>query len=356
MNGKPDMNQTDLKDILNGFSDVGFFLANDRTILAANDAAERAFGIIPVGEDFVRVMRKPEVLRLIDQHLTEGGKSEDIFTLEAGLRGLYRATVSRVGSAGVILSFADLSAIKAADQMRSDFIANVSHELRSPLTALTGFIETLQGSAKGDEAARIRFLGLMNREANRMDRLIGDLLSLSKVEVDARIQPRDRVNVVDLIRRTVTTLSNRAERDKVSIEIKVPPHDLWAEGDEDQLTQVFLNLIENAVKYGGEHGAITVEADLLPRSEGVQRQTLRIKVKDNGPGMARHHLPRLTERFYRVDEGRSRDKGGTGLGLAIVKHIVQRHRGRLLIDSTKGQGSVFTVMLMEADKKSSDQV
>ncbi len=350
------MNQTDLKDILNGFSDVAFFLGNDRTILAANDPAERGFGKIPLGEDFVRVVRKPEVLRLIDQHLREGGKSEEVFTLEARLKGLYRATVSRVGSAGVIVSFADLSAVRAADQMRSDFIANVSHELRSPLTALTGFIETLQGPAKDDEAARVRFLGLMNREASRMDRLIGDLLSLSKVEVDARIQPRDRVDVVDLIRRTVATLSNRAEREKVSIQVKLPSHGLWAEGDEDQLTQVFLNLIENAVKYGAERGAITVEADRLPQTEGVQRQTLCVKVKDNGPGIARRHLPRLTERFYRVDEGRSRDKGGTGLGLAIVKHIVQRHRGRLLIDSIEGQGSVFTVMLMEADQKSPDQV
>ncbi len=342
------MNQTDLKDILNGFSDVAFFLGNERKVLAANEAAERSFGNIPLGQDFVRVIRKPEILRLIDQCLAEGGKSEDVLTFEAGLTGLYRATVSRVGSTGVILSFADLTAIKAADQMRSDFVANVSHELRSPLTALTGFIETLQGPAKNDEGARVRFLDLMSREANRMHRLIDGLLSLSKVEIDARIRPRHRVDVVDLIKRTVATLSNRAEREEVSIEVKAPPNKVWAEGDEDQLTQVFVNLIENAVKYGGEQGSIMIDVAQLSENQGVHRQTISVRVTDKGPGIARRHLPRLTERFYRVDEGRSRDKGGTGLGLAIVKHIVQRHRGRLLIDSIEGQGSVFTVMLMEA--------
>lgn len=338
-----------LAAVLNGFSDAAFILNAERKLVAANAAAERAFGVIPPGQDFVRVMRRPEVLRLIEACKDGEERMEDVLTLDSALRGVFRVTVSRIKDEGVVISFADLSHIREAEKMRSDFIANVSHELRSPLTALTGFIETLSGPAASDPKAQQRFLALMEREAARMDRLIADLLSLSKVEVDARVKPQDRIDLNSVIDRVAATLAHRAAKNDVMLDIEAPGPPLITIGDEDQLTQVFQNLIENALKYGGSGGAVTVTMRAKPSAPGMPGKVICIDVRDEGPGIAREHLPRLTERFYRVDPGRSRDQGGTGLGLAIVKHIVQRHRGRLLIDSAPGQGATFTVLLPVAN-------
>lgn len=337
-----------LENILNGVSDAAFFLDRQRIVRAANDAAWRAFGKVALNQDFVKAMRRPEVLQLIDECLANGGQAQEILTLDATLRGTYRVTASSVNSIGIVVSFTDLTDIHAAERMRSDFVANVSHELRSPLTTISGFIETLQGPARNDETAQTRFLDLMQQEAGRMERLIDDLLSLSKVEGDTRVRVREKVDLADLTSRVIAMLSHHAAQREVSIEMQGAPADLLVDGDEDQLTQVFRNLVENAVKYGAAAGAVTVTLDRLPTAAGIQGTAISIAIKDEGPGIAKHHLPRLTERFYRVDDGRSRDKGGTGLGLAIVKHIIQRHRGRMLIDSTEGVGSTFTVLLPEA--------
>ena len=337
-----------LENILNGVADPAFFLNRSRMVRAANGAAWRAFGKIALNQDFVMAMRQPEVLRLIADCIERGEQAQEILTLEGALRGVYRVTASSVGTAGAVISFSDLTDIHAAERMRSDFVANVSHELRSPLTTITGFIETLQGPARDDADARIRFLQLMGQEAGRMQRLIDDLLSLSKVEGDARVRPRAEVDPADLVSQVIAMLSHRASSNDITIDMRPAAVGRKVEGDDDQLSQVFRNLIENAVKYGAADGAVTVEIDRMPQAPGLQGPALSIAVKDEGPGIPRQHLPRLTERFYRVDDGRSRDKGGTGLGLAIVKHIVQRHRGRLLIDSKTNQGSTFTVLLPEA--------
>ncbi len=337
-----------IEDLLNGVADAAFFLDQSRVVRAGNAAAWRVFGKSALDRDFVQAVRQPDVLQLIIRCVEQGGQAQENLSLDGALRGVFRVTASAVGDTGVVLSFADLSDIRAAEQIRSDFVANVSHELRSPLTTISGFIETLQGPAKDDEAARDRFLDLMRNEAERMDRLIGDLLSLSKVEGDARVRPRERVDLTDLVLRVKAMLTQQASERDIALNLRSQVDNAAIEGDDDQLTQVFRNLVENAIKYGAPGGVVTIEISRLARAAGIQGAALSVAVKDQGAGIAKHHLPRLTERFYRVDDGRSRARGGTGLGLAIVKHIVQRHRGRLLIDSVEGQGSTFTVLLPEA--------
>jgi two-component system phosphate regulon sensor histidine kinase PhoR len=221
--------------------------------------------------------------------------------------------------------------------MRADFVANVSHELRTPLAALTGFIETLQGTARDDPAARERFLGIMQTQAWRMARLIDDLLSLSRIELRAHQHPDTTVDLVPIVRQVVDGLESLARDRDVAVEVREPDRPLTVRGDRDELIRLFENLIENGLKYGasGKRLDVTIEAD----------KEAKVAVRDYGPGIAAEHLPRLTERFYRVDVGESRAQGGTGLGLALVKHILNRHQGRLSIDSKEGQGATFTVRL-----------
>lgn len=223
------------------------------------------------------------------------------------------------------------------DRMRTDFVANASHELRTPLASLMGFIETMQGPAREDEVARTRFLGIMLDQAQRMARLIDDLLSLSRLEMRAHVTPRGEVDLAAAVAHVVDTLRPMAEDLGVQIDLTVPDAAIVVPGDHDELIQVFSNLVENACKYGqsGERVEISVTR---PEGQGAQ-----VSVRDFGPGIAKEHVPRLTERFYRVDVETSRAKKGTGLGLAIVKHILARHRARLVVRSTLGEGSAFTV-------------
>jgi two-component system phosphate regulon sensor histidine kinase PhoR len=227
--------------------------------------------------------------------------------------------------------------------MRADFVANVSHELRTPLAALTGFIETLQGSARDDTAARERFLGIMQAQAWRMARLIDDLLSLSRIELRAHLRPDKPIDLVPIVRQVADGLQTLARDRDVTIEVTSPSAPLTVLGDRDELIRLFENLIENAMKYGASGKRVEVHVTQGEATGG--KAEARVAVRDYGPGIAAEHLPRLTERFYRVDVGESRAQGGTGLGLALVKHILNRHQGRLTIDSKLGEGATFTVRL-----------
>jgi two-component system phosphate regulon sensor histidine kinase PhoR len=226
--------------------------------------------------------------------------------------------------------------VRRGEQMRVDFIANVSHELRTPLASLAGFIETLQGQARDDAAARERFLGIMADQTSRMGRLVEDLLSLSQIELDEHNRPAGRVDIPTRVDQTLEELEPVARERSVTLIADLPEGLPPVNGDGDQVAQVLRNLIENAIKYGREGGEVRIAAARVG-------DTVSLTVQDNGEGIPREHLHRLTERFYRVDAARSRRAGGTGLGLAIVKHIVNRHRGRLAITSTPGEGSRFTV-------------
>ncbi|MCW5702305.1 MAG: ATP-binding protein [Bradyrhizobium sp.] len=245
----------------------------------------------------------------------------------------------------MLMTFHDLTPLRRVEEMRADFVANASHELRTPLAALSGFIDTLQGPAKDDPKARERFLSIMQAQAKRMARLIDDLLSLSRVELSAHVRPDTMVDIVPIIRQVVDGLEPLARERQVEIEVDLPEPPVTIAGDREELLRLFENLIENALKYGASGGKVIVSlSTVVPAKAGPADAVpeYRVTVRDFGPGIAPEHLPRLTERFYRVDVGDSRAQGGTGLGLSLVKHILARHRGRLLIESVPRQGATFT--------------
>ena len=318
----------------------------DERILAANSAAIALFGAGIEGRHHLLSLRQPALQSAIGAALTDGATGTARHTIPGPSQDVvFRVTVAPAGAGFALLTFQDVTEAEQMGQMRRDFVANVSHELRTPLTALLGFIETLRGAARDDAAARDRFLAIMEREAGRMNRLIGDLLHLSRVEAEERVRPTARIDLATLVANAVSTLRPLAGDAGVEVEVTGLAAPLPLPGDADQITQVIVNLLENAIKYGGSGGRVTLHLtrEALPNGPG-----LRLDVIDRGEGIDPLHIPRLTERFYRVDGHRSREKGGTGLGLAIVKHIVQRHRGRVRIDSEPGKGSVFSVILPEA--------
>ena len=240
----------------------------------------------------------------------------------------------------MLMTFHDLTPLRRAEEMRADFVANASHELRTPLAALSGFIDTLQGPARDDPRARERFLGIMHAQATRMARLIDDLLSLSRVELSAHVRPDTQVDLMAIVRQVADGLEPLAAERQVTIEIALPETPVMIAGDREELLRLFENLIENALKYGASGGRVEVSSAAMTSPDGAPE--FRVMVRDFGPGIPPEHLPRLTERFYRVDVGDSRAQGGTGLGLSLVKHILNRHRGRLLIESQVGHGAIFT--------------
>jgi two-component system phosphate regulon sensor histidine kinase PhoR len=246
----------------------------------------------------------------------------------------------------MLMTFHDQTPLRRVEEMRADFVANASHELRTPLAALSGFIETLQGPAKDDTKARERFLGIMHTQARRMARLIDDLLSLSRVELTAHVRPDMLVDILPIIRQVGDGLEPLAAERQVRIEIELPEAPVMIAGDREELLRLFENLIENALKYGASGGRVLVSLTAATSPEGAPE--VRVAVRDFGPGIAPEHLPRLTERFYRVDVGDSRAQGGTGLGLSLVKHILNRHRGRLLIESVPKNGATFTAAFPQA--------
>jgi len=242
----------------------------------------------------------------------------------------------------VLMTFHDLTPLRRVEEMRADFVANASHELRTPLAALLGFIETLQGSAREDSKARARFLAIMQEQARRMARLIDDLLSLSRIELNAHRRPDTPVGLAPIVRQVADGLETLARDRGVTVNID-NANAMSVLGDHDELVRVFENLVENALKYGAAGRRVDIKLGQGSSAEGEPEA--QVSVRDYGPGIAPEHLPRLTERFYRVDVTESRAQGGTGLGLALVKHILNRHRGRLTIESAPGAGAVFTVHL-----------
>ncbi len=344
------MTESYLPKLLEGLQEAVFVLDQDRHVLSSNMAAEKLFGQRNVGEDFVKVVRNPDCLSAVAEVLSQDEGAKQVNIVEASAKTNLQVNVVSLGSdnadgARVLVSVKDLSDQRDAEQMRSDFVANVSHELRSPLTALSGFIETVTDLQDTDTVDRSRFLGLMNVEAQRMIRLISDLLSLSKVESRQRQRPIGNANIPAILNQVSTTLNDLATRESVTIDVSISDGLPDIPGSDDELTQVFQNLIENSIKYGRRDSQVSIKAYTDENVPGLRGPALVIEVSDEGEGIAQQHLARLAERFYRVDPHRSRNKGGTGLGLAIVKHIINRHRGRLSITSTENVGSRFIVAL-----------
>ena len=321
-------------------------------IIAANADALTLIGQQARGQNYVTMLRQPALLEAIETTLTDGmARTSQYLSNDGAQDTTFRASCRTVqglgqGAAGVVLvSFEDITDKEQAGQMRRDFVANVSHELRTPLTALMGFIETLRGPARNDPEAAPRFLDIMQTEAERMNRLVGDLMSLNRVEGNERVRPTQSVVLNDILNSTLHALQRLASDAEVAFEVEYPESPVSMIADGDQLKQVFTNIIMNAIKYGGSGGRVTLRVTESIREPVLRAPGVRIQIIDYGAGIDPIHLPRLTERFYRADDHRSKELGGTGLGLAIVKHIINRHRGRLRVKSELGKGTTFTAIL-----------
>ncbi len=343
-------------NILENLTDPLLFLNKNETILLANKSATKMFGTDIINQKISDILFDSDALSAISKAI-ETGKSDTVEFAIIQPRPksyLLRIHVHEKIATGfaedptynrtLLLTIYDITSIREAERMRVDFVANVSHELRTPLASILGFVETLQGPAKNDQQASVRFLKIMQDEASRMLRLIEDLLSLSHIERDAHIPPDEKISLNKIIDSVIETLNIRlAERNMTTSFTHKDYADLIT-GDRDQLTQVFQNLIDNAIKYGAENSNIEIEIDKHTSNENGKK-FIKISVKNYGAGIAPEHIARLTERFYRVDTARSRSLGGTGLGLAIVKHIIQRHEGKLSFESEVGKYTLATIML-----------
>ncbi len=339
--------------VLEALPDPLILLDDSARILRVNRAASGAFGPDLKDRDLAAILRNPDLLQAASATLTDAGDQIVEFLQPGKVERVWQARLTRLPDAdpegaAVILMLHDMTAVRRAEEMRRDFVANASHELRTPLTSLAGFIETLQGPARDDPEAREQFLTIMQEQADRMRRLIEDLLSLSRIELLEHSPPSDRVDLAVLLRSVVSGLQIQADASEMAIEIAcddLPP----VPGEPGELTQVFQNLVDNALKYGRAGTAVRVTARPVSPGGGGERRLrgagLRVDVINQGDGIAPEHIPRLTERFYRVDPARSRQLGGTGLGLAIVKHILNRHQGLMEVESEPGGETAFRVYL-----------
>jgi two-component system phosphate regulon sensor histidine kinase PhoR len=310
-------------------------------LVAANGPARGLFPHLRLGAPLASTLRAVDLHDAIARVMASG-LAEDVSWLDrVPVERLFQVHVAgfqSIDSRFVALNLHDATETRRLEKMRVDFVANASHELRTPLASVLGFIETLQGPARADPVARDRFLGIMLEQARRMARLVDDLLSLSRIEQSLHLQPRAAVDLVPLAQQVLDALTHMARENHVHLEISAAP--AVVRGDRDELLRVAENLIENAIKYSAPEPG---EPERAVRVEIGSRDGFGfMAVRDEGPGIAPQNIPRLTERFYRVDVGQSRAKGGTGLGLALVKHILARHRGRLGIESTLGRGATFT--------------
>lgn len=336
-----------IEALVSGLPDAVIALDRNDCVVAWNDAAQRIAPALARNKPLSLALRNPDVIDAV-RRAAASGQAERIEYHEPvpidQWTEVHIAPISMPESyAGrrelIILTLHDLTNMRRVEEMRADFVTNVSHELRTPLASLSGFIETLQGSARDDPEARKRFLGIMKEQATRMARLIDDLLLLSRIEVKENIKPVQTTDLVAVVRHVVECLQPLARDQDVAIMTNLADEPLFVSGDKDELIRVFENLIENALKYGASGKRVDVTVERSPQNEAT------VAVCDYGPGIAPEHLPRLTERFYRVSVTQSRGQGGTGLGLALVKHILSRHRGSLNISSTLGDGATFTARI-----------
>ncbi len=340
-----------LEAVVSGLPDPVVVLDGDGRVLAFNAGAGTLAPALRRGEPASIALRTPELVEAIRAANASGRAQRIEFSTRVPSVRWSEAIIAPITLGGrepgrpgvVVITVHDLTPIHRVEEMRADFVANASHELRTPLAALSGFIETLQGPARDDTAARERFLGIMREQAWRMARLIDDLLSLSRIELRAHMRPDAPVDLVPIVRQVADGLQTLARDRGVAIEVAMPTEPLMVLGDRDELIRLFENLVENALKYGASGKRVDILLSSVQAADG--RREARVAVRDHGPGIAAEHLPRLTERFYRVDVGESRAQGGTGLGLALVKHILNRHQGRLGIESKPGDGATFTARL-----------
>ena len=340
-----------IESLLGGLPGAAIVLDDEGSVIAFNEPARALAPALRQGEPALISLRMPELVDAVRRASKSRVPQRVEFFERVPLDRWFEAFVVPVKLAGVpnsvsnvlLMTFNDLSPLRRVEEMRADFVANASHELRTPLAALLGFIETLQGPAKNDPVAREKFLAIMQGQATRMARLIDDLLSLSRIELNAHLQPNTPVDLAPIVRQVADGLQTLARDRDVEIRLTTPPAALVVLGDRDELIRALENLVENALKYGDAGKRVDITLSRAQTRAGTPEA--RVAVRDYGPGIAPEHLPRLTERFYRVDVADSRAQGGTGLGLALVKHVLNRHGGRLSIESTLGEGATFIMHL-----------
>jgi two-component system, OmpR family, phosphate regulon sensor histidine kinase PhoR len=351
-----------IETVISGLPDPVIVLESSGNVVASNGPARALASALTRGAPLSFALRVPGILDAVRRAVTTGEAQQEEFVLRVPTDRWMDAVVVPIalaeGLAGrrdlVIVTLHDLTPLRRVEEMRADFVANASHELRTPLASLSGFIDTLQGPARDDAAARTRFLAIMKEQATRMARLIEDLLSLSRIELKAHVQPTQTADLATLVRHVADSLQPIARERGVEISLDLPDGPIMVRADRDELIRVFDNLVENALKYGASGKRIDIVLTREPTAG--DRGEIVIAVRDYGPVIAPEHLPRLTERFYRVDVAESRAQGGTGLGLALVKHILNRHRGRLSIESVPGCGATFFVRLpVPPDAKRAEQ-
>ena len=343
-----------VESAITALPDPVILIDRHRRIVRANAAWAGFIGAVAEPRDLASALRNPALLAAADAVLAGEHVRTVEFAVSVPVARLLEARLARIDGpsldgAAAVITLHDITALKRADEMRADFVANAGHELKTPLSTLLGFIETLRGPARDDAAARERFLGIMHEQAGRMARLVDDLLSLSRIELNEHVAPTARVALGPILDSIAATLELRAAERGMRIELSLPDDLPDVQGERDELAQVFQNLLDNAVKYARRDSTVTVTAGAGDRALPAM---VWVAVADHGEGIPNEHLPRLTERFYRIDNARSRELGGTGLGLAIVKHVLNRHRGRLEIASTLGQGSTFMIWLRAAPAES----
>jgi two-component system phosphate regulon sensor histidine kinase PhoR len=351
--GNADKDAASWRLLLDAIPDAVVALDQNLKVMHCNALFQELFPKVRPGQPLSLVSRNPELNEAVEKAAVSNEPVVVNLFERVPVERRISATVSSLGGREgrhhlplLIIAFRDLTEQDKLAQMRADFIANASHELRTPLASLRGFVETLQGPARDDPEARARFLAIMSSQANRMTRLIDDLLSLSRVEMRVHLPPRGIVDLNEVAAYVAQALEPLAAASKTKVVVTKSEGSVRIRGDRDEIVQVLQNLVHNAIKYGREGGHVEIAVSrVLDGSPPTPR--VLVAVADDGPGIAPEHLPRLTERFYRANVNASRDKGGTGLGLAIVKHIVIRHRGELRISSVVGKGSTFSILFDE---------
>jgi two-component system phosphate regulon sensor histidine kinase PhoR len=366
----------ELAPLLEALPDPALLIDAEGRIVSSNAAARRQMQFEARGQFLTSILRHPDVLEAVQAAVREGDTRAVEYETSAQVQGHTRCYVAPVtwgADRAAMLVFHDQTAKISTERLRADFLANASHELRTPLASLTLLIETIAGPARDSVEERDRFLAMMQVQAERMRRLIADLLSLSRIELDEHVPPSDRADLAGVAREIIDTAASVAQERGVRIELSAPPKSITVVGERFQLAQVIQNLIDNAIKYTPRDGVVRVEVgaagdreetvaqagrrwdeagrvSLLTPAAAANRSYAYVRVEDAGPGIARRFLPRLGERFFRVEREMGDERGGTGLGLAIVKHIINRHRGGLLVESQPGRGSAFAAYVESAEE------
>lgn len=341
-----------LRALIGGLPMPAVLIDPQGRVMQMNAPAAEIAPALRQGEPVLFALRRPEIVAALRRAMATSNLQRVEYVERVPIERWFELIVAPLAvedetGAGegsfVLMVFNDLTPLRRVEEMRADFVANASHELRTPLASISGFIDTLRGPARKDTEAQERFLSIMHVQATRMARLIDDLLSLSRIELSAHVAPQQTQSVVSIVRQVADGMEALANERGVVLDISADDDVPDVPGDRDELFRLFENLIENALKYGASGARVDVKICAVRNPDAPPE--VRVSVRDYGPGIAPEHLPRLTERFYRVDVGESRTQGGTGLGLSLVKHILNRHRGRLSIESAPGAGATFTACL-----------